>query len=262
MNMFDYGQGTIEYLVILAVVVVISLVVVGLSINVIGSPSQQISSSSDKLGNYSNGGISVVEAVIDSQGDALLKLNNFSSDNLTLTKISSGDVELGYNEQLVGLDSKPFGLNGLASVCPCGEGQKKVKCDFLIEYIVGGNTHSDTFSINADCVNNVAASTGTIVEPLNVVPSILLNSPANDAYIDAYDIAFVFTPNDVDGTISSCTLNVNNVVVGTLTNVIENTQTTIYDSIIASGRYSWNVSCTDNDGDTNTSETRTFEHIH
>ena len=66
--MSNGAQGTIEYLVIIAIIVVISLVVVGLATSTIGSSSTQIGSSSDKLGNLTSGGISVVEAVTDLDG--------------------------------------------------------------------------------------------------------------------------------------------------------------------------------------------------
>jgi hypothetical protein len=77
------AQGTVEYLVIIAVVVVISLVVVGLFTNVFSSSSQQVINSSSKIGTSSGGGISIVEAVLDVEGDSLIKLNNTSSDPIT-----------------------------------------------------------------------------------------------------------------------------------------------------------------------------------
>ena len=81
------AQGTIEYLVIIAVVVVLSLIVVALSINVSSSHSQQIVSSSEKLGGVVSGGISIVEAVGNLEGDSLIMLSNNSGDGITLKKL-------------------------------------------------------------------------------------------------------------------------------------------------------------------------------
>ena len=160
------AQGTIEYLVILAVVVVISLVIIGLFTNVFSSPSQQINESSDKFSVVS-GGISVVESVIDFEGDSLIKLNNNSSDSITLTKISLGGVDNNFSEQLVGLDSKVFSLNALNSSCPCEEGQKNVKCELRVEYTVSGITKTEFRSISVQCVSDsVAVNLDVVVEPI------------------------------------------------------------------------------------------------
>lgn len=84
------GQGTIEYLVILAVVVVISLVVVGLVTGIFSSPSQQILDSSSKLNVSSGSGINIIESVLDYDGDSLITFSNTSSDSVLLTKVNVG----------------------------------------------------------------------------------------------------------------------------------------------------------------------------
>ena len=83
------AQGTIEYLVIIAIVVVISLVVVGLSTGLFNSSAGNINISTQKIGNVVGyGGISVVEVAVDSRGDGVLRLNNNSGDGFALTKVS------------------------------------------------------------------------------------------------------------------------------------------------------------------------------
>ena len=159
------AQGTIEYLVILAIVVVISLVIVGLFTNMFSSSSQEITTSSSNLGNITSGGISVVEAVIDIEGDSLIRVSNNSSDVITLTKISVGGVDNNFSEQLVGLDSKVFSLSSLNSNCPCEDGQKKVKCEFRIEYSTSGGlvAKTDYKTINVDCVTDSIPVNSNIV---------------------------------------------------------------------------------------------------
>ncbi|MFA7132220.1 MAG: hypothetical protein WC108_02865, partial [Bacteroidales bacterium] len=129
------AQGTIEYLVVIAVIVVISLIVVALVINVSSSPSQQVLSSSDKAGSIAVGGISIVEAVSDLEGDSLLVLGNNSGEGITLKKITVGENDNNYDDYISGVDSVPISLSGLASSCPCESGQKSVKCEFVFEYL-------------------------------------------------------------------------------------------------------------------------------
>ena len=165
------GQGTIEYLVILAVVVVISLVIVGLFITLFDSPSQEITGSSSKVGEVAIGGISIVESVIDPAGDSLIRLSNDSSDSITLTRVSVGGVDNNFSEQLVGLDSKVFSLSSLNSNCPCEEGQKNVKCEVKIIYTTStGIEKTEYRTINVQCVND-----STPVNGNNVVNAIREN---------------------------------------------------------------------------------------
>ena len=132
------AQGTVEYLVILAVVVVISLVVVGIFTGMFSSSSQQVINSSSKIGSSTGGGISIVESVLDPAGDSLVKLSNTSSDPITLTRISVGGVNNDFSEQVVGTDSKTFSLSNLVSGCKCSSGQKNVTCEYSITYTQNG----------------------------------------------------------------------------------------------------------------------------
>jgi len=162
------AQGTVEYLVILAVVVVISLVVVGIFTNMFSSSSQQVVNSSSKLGTSSGGGISIVEAVLDSAGDSLIKLNNTSSDPITLTKISVGGVDNDFSEQVVGLDSKTFSLSNLTSGCTCASGQKSVSCEYIITYTQNGIAKTDRINKTIECVtDSVPVNVNVVVQPID-----------------------------------------------------------------------------------------------
>ena len=165
------AQGTIEYLVIIAVIVVISLVVVGLFITLFDSPSEEITGSSSKVGEVAIGGISIVESVIDPAGDSLIKLSNNSSDSITLTKISVGGVDNNFSEQLVGLDSKLFSLSSLSSSCPCVSGQTNVRCELKIVYTTSTGIEKIEYrTINAKCVSDsVPVNLDVVVEPIVVI---------------------------------------------------------------------------------------------
>ena len=186
-NKKSIAQGTIEYLVIIAVVVVISLIVVGLFVTLIDSPSQEITDSSSQIGNVAVGGISIVEAVIDYDGDSLIRISNNSSDAITLTRISVGGADNNFSEQLVGLDSKVFSLSALNSNCSCVRGQKSVKCEIkIISTTANGNPQTDYKTINAQCVTkSTSTNPTTVVDP--IVPVLELGTLANPWIINDCD---------------------------------------------------------------------------
>ena len=160
------AQGTVEYLVILAVVVVISLVVVGIFTNMFSSSSQQVVNSSSKLGTSSGGGISIVESVLDVEGDSLVKVSNASTDPIVLTKISMGGVDRVYSEQVVGRDSKTFSLSDLTSGCTCAANQKSVSCEYVISYTQNGISKTDRFTKSVECVVDSVPGTSQPVASL------------------------------------------------------------------------------------------------
>jgi len=163
------GQGTIEYLVILAIVVVIALTVVALFAGIASSPSTQISSSAGKLGSTSGGGIIVTEAIIDSQGNAIVSFQNASGETVTVNKISQGKdnvdiTEVFFNEQIVS-GAKSFYLTDFNKLCECSAELNSRNCEFIITYTTLNNlTKTEKFTVNTQCVSNV-----TPKEPENII---------------------------------------------------------------------------------------------
>ena len=239
------AQGTIEYLVILAVVIVISLIVVGLFVTLMDSPSQEITDSSSQIGSVAVGGISIVESVIDYEGDSLIRLTNNSSDAITLTKINVGGVDNNFSEQVVGLDSKFFSLSSLNSNCPCVSGQKSVKCEVKILYTAAtGITQTEYKTINAQCVTNaIAVEDNKIINPLdNVAPVVSLFSPANDVNVFSKTVLFVFDVIETNS-ISSCTLRVGEDL-NSYTGITAGMNTIIY-TFANDKLVDWNIFCVD-----------------
>lgn len=160
------AQGTIEYLLIIAVVVVISLAVVGSVIGIFSSPSQQLAASSSEIGNSIGSSISISEAIIDSNGDSLIKLNNNSGDNLVLNKIIVGGAgETNFDEQIVNGDAKTFSLVDAGLNCPCLENQKKATCNIELYYTsASGLEKKETRSVTVECVTDTqAVNSGQVV---------------------------------------------------------------------------------------------------
>ena len=115
----NFAQGTIEYLVIIAVIVVIGLVVVSIATDLFDS--QNISSKNDKLKNkIGQGGITILDSLISESGDGVISIKNTSGETLTLQKISTANNDLTYNNKLiVSGNTTIFSLEDLDIDCPC-----------------------------------------------------------------------------------------------------------------------------------------------
>ena len=83
------AQGTIEYLVILAVIVIVALIVVSLMINST-APAQGISGTTSQIASASNI-IAVTESIVSEDGNYFLKIKNNSGENITITNITIGN---------------------------------------------------------------------------------------------------------------------------------------------------------------------------
>ena len=143
------AQGTIEYLVIIAVVIVLSLVVVGLVLNQIDN-SQQVSSSGNQLGLTSQS-IGIVESLIDpNDGNFVVSLLNNSGDVITVSNVSVGDSNVDFSEDLAQGGSRYFVVD--AGVV-CEEG-RVVSEDVVITYVTReGLTKTEKYPVKVmfDC---------------------------------------------------------------------------------------------------------------
>jgi len=128
--MFNRAQGTIEYLVIIAIVVVISLVVVGLLMNQVGS-SENISKSSSKISGLAQS-IGITESLVEPvDGNFVLRLLNNSGDSITVSNVKIGDTNVSFSEDLAQSGSKFFRLDTNV-VCQQG---KVVSEDVVVTYV-------------------------------------------------------------------------------------------------------------------------------
>ncbi len=249
--MFSRGQGTVEYLVIISVVIVLSLIVVGLVITQVDN-SSDVSGTSSEIGTKIGvGGISLGSSVAGVDGNGLLVIKNLNSENLTLSKIIIDGVDHNFGEQLVSGGEKSFKLQDIA-VC---DGEKK-NYSVKVEYVsASGLTKvADFGNVSLDCAS-VVTPAGVAVEEVfsNVAPSVELSSPADDYSTTETRVSFVFTPSDSDGPVSSCSLNLSDLMdANSSSNISEGVENTL-EYTLSVGSYDWNISCTDDSGDTNTS---------
>jgi hypothetical protein len=124
------AQGTIEYLVIIGVVVVISLVVVSLLTTQTES-SVNVSNSSKKLGGLTQS-IGITESLVSpNDGNFVVKLLNNSGSTITVSNVKIGDRNVNFSQDLAQSSSKLFKIN---TGVICEEG-KVVSEDVVITYV-------------------------------------------------------------------------------------------------------------------------------
>jgi len=215
------AQGTMEYLVIIAIVIVISLVVVGMSGVLVSDSGGQISSTSTDLSSRSgssSGGVAIVESATDSSGNGLIKLNNFTGEGFSLTKVSvvSSDGSLVDNNfDSVYLDSSgalAFSLTNLGNACSCAVGETRKSCTFIVEYsTLSGLTKSQRLTTNVSCVSAISTS-GTYVNPADFVgPIVSITNPTSGSTSNTSDVDFEYTVTD-NNAVKECSLLIDDVV--------------------------------------------------
>jgi hypothetical protein len=149
------AQGTIEYLVIMAVIIVIGLLVVGMASTFLDS-SSGISNTNNKLNNIlGSGGISILESALDESGNGAIVFKNTSGETLIIQKIATENKELTYENQTIpaGNNAK-FTLEDLNLDCPCINNNPTI-CTFTITYqTTNGITDTETLTTTTDCLGN------------------------------------------------------------------------------------------------------------
>ncbi|MDD4250694.1 MAG: hypothetical protein PHX27_00700 [Candidatus ainarchaeum sp.] len=126
------AQGTIEYLVIIAIVIVIGLIVVGISTNLFDT--QQITQTNEQLkGQIGVGGITIIDAFSITNDTGLLNFKNNTGETITLTKITTDTGINEYNNPKIAQGNTE--LIELTNTCTCEPNQQTRTCEFQITYI-------------------------------------------------------------------------------------------------------------------------------
>ncbi|MFA5764356.1 MAG: hypothetical protein WC915_06120 [archaeon] len=155
LNKNSKAQGTIEYLVILAIVIVIGLVIVGMMVSI--NDTQNITQKNDKLKNMiGTGGISVLEAIVDEDGTGLITLKGTGTETLTIESITvDGGSENIYSTNLYNKDLT-FAIKHLGTLCQCEPGQRNTTCNLNIQiHTQTGLTKTIPITINAECATDI-----------------------------------------------------------------------------------------------------------
>ena len=258
------AQGTIEYLVIVAIIIVLGMLVVSLTTNVFSGSSFQVGSVSGKISDKIGvGGISVTESVVDSQGDAIISLANNSGENLTLTKITPLDskgnegTSNNFDATLVEGTSNTFSLSEINNFCPCAPGDNVKTCTFKFTFTSSlGLEKTLTQKITTICVQNVTPTDNNHILNPYARPTVYLTSPNDSATISSFN--FKFWVSSVES-VSSCALIIDDVPVQTISNPTRDTNITIIysNSSLSSGAHTWDINCI-NVGGTTLGTSRSF----
>ena len=138
MKLYSNAQGTIEYLVILAVIVVISLVVVSLMANST-APAGQITAAQSKLF-WGSQPISITDSSVDAEGQGFFVIE--PAQEITLKKLIINGVEKDIEDtKIFGGNKKTIYLEDLVS-CTSETGVYEIEFEFDsstgLPYVSGG----------------------------------------------------------------------------------------------------------------------------
>ena len=257
------AQGTIEYLVIIAIIVVIGLVVVSLATGLIGAPGTQLASASTDIGSMT-GPISMSSPIVGSDGSGLVSLQNNTGETVSISKVSVGGSDVNYNgaTMAAGQDSL-FQLSGVSGACSCAGYEGKTRaCDVQVNAVsASGLTKTYSSTVTVNCVASAQTAPGTPVippaQPQQQPPSVALLSPSAGATIGSP--AFVFTVSTT-ADMNYCALIKGGVAVATINSPAKDANQTFYlpDGTVGPDTNTWTVSCTDMGGLTGTAVSRGY----
>ncbi|MFA6064429.1 MAG: hypothetical protein WCW44_04060 [archaeon] len=247
------AQGTVEYLVIIGVVVVLSLVVVGLISSTGSGSAGTISSASGQI-SQTSGAISISEAVIDVNGRGYIAAGNNTGAGLTITGINVDGKEVNTRDT----DWSSFGKDGfllddLGSACSCDGfvGQTKT-CEIIFygtsEY---GIDHNYKISTTITCISALDLADENVVVPIEVPiirpPIVSLLSPVDGNITVNGIVEFNFAVASLDANVLDCNLKINSnldanhILINSL--LLSDTNYSINYSLPSEGDYNWNVTC-------------------
>jgi len=116
------AQGTIEYLIIIAIVIVIALVVVGLMSSFL-NPAAGVGQSVSKVGNWTNS-LALTETSVTPDGNYLVRLANNSGEEITVSNVKIGDTNADYSQDLFQGNAQNFVIDS-SDACSAGDGTTK-----------------------------------------------------------------------------------------------------------------------------------------
>jgi len=168
---------------------------------------------------------------------------------------TTGSIVFKYNAtDTTGINNCTLNLNGAAyrTNTTIYNGQSNNFTETLADGIYTWNiTCRDVFQLNStSTTRNFTVDT--------VEPTINLSRPLNNTGVTGPYVTFNFTVRDNLAANLSCNLSVNGAVVNSSLAVTNNTLRNVY-TTFADGTYYWNVTCRDNAGKINTSETRILQ---
>ncbi len=163
------AQGTIEYLVLIGIIVVVSLALVMVVLSL--TENNDSIKTSKKISNLTNT-IPIMDASLSKEGDALIVLKNNTGNYIEITKLKLDGQEADYNSKnLLQFDEEAYLLNDL-NECACERVGENKTCELIIYYISNGIEKQTTSNIILDCINIIIPKDNTIFpnNPNDITP--------------------------------------------------------------------------------------------
>jgi hypothetical protein len=256
------GQGTIEYLILVGIIVVLSLAVV--SIVFLLTENNDSIDSSRKISNLTSA-IPITDAALSTQGDALIVLKNNTGEVIEITNLKlEGEgndydlVRIAQGQEVV------YFLNDF-NICSCENEEENEICEITISYNSNGISKQNYSTIILDCTSTITPKEN-VQQPKSTSdttpPMISLFSPEKDYTVVNGDnnIHFIFSANE---TTTDCNLYIDSILVD------RNYSTVLFDNnitldgnlaLFSEGDHNWNITCSDALANIGTSEDRNINY--
>jgi len=223
------AQGTIEYLVIIGIVIVLSLIVVGI---ILGGNFNSVDDTAARQSKifWLSQSVGVSDALIDSTGDGQLVIKSTSVDLVELISVEIGGVTKSLSNKILGLgQSESYWFGELPS---CDSSRKAF--DVVIHYRTNGLDKTVTGQpLVVDC-----GEVASLVEAV----SVSLSSPVNSSESLVTDINFVFNVSGSD--VNYCELILNDVVDQNISGTLAGEYGLYKTNLVGNwSNYTWNVNC-------------------
>ncbi|MCX6803955.1 MAG: class III signal peptide-containing protein [Candidatus Diapherotrites archaeon] len=187
------AQGSIEYLLILGAVILVSAVVIGLLASMqYDDPKKSTVFASDAFSKlqHGNDAIIVTEGLADSSGDVILKLLGNSDSNVFVRNIrgnSAGDNS--FDDVLILPQGEPvnFPLASFGDTCECTAGQTEINCDFVIAFMTDAGLRTQSLSSLIQCAQG----------NLDVLPPVINSSNPASLVFGTNSYILIFITNEV-----------------------------------------------------------------
>jgi hypothetical protein len=200
------AQGTIEYLIIIAIVIVIGLIIATMSTSMFNQ-TQIIQTSDNLKGQIGVGGISIKDTIADYTETGLINIKNNSGETITLTKITTTSGENEYEKPITQGNTQLIQTNNL---CQCEPNQTTKTCTYNIYYETRhGLEKKITQTITVNCQDNITITDNTTTP--NPTPDGTLENPWRiTTCIELQDMNKNLDGNYILGNDIDCGLDTNN----------------------------------------------------
>ena len=183
------GQGTIEYLVIIAVVVVISLIVVGLVLN----QTSSVSATDQKTTNlaWKTKELQIMDFAADAEGRGTIIINSNLPEGVTIDSIVIGDSTNPSTKQIFLGSNQRFSLTSLVA-CTLQNQKYTITINYTTREGLSKSVSGDFY---ANCITNaltlnflsLSVNDASIITNTNITTGYLILTNADAISTDSID---------------------------------------------------------------------------